>query len=255
MIGLIAFRLTINLPRANQQTLSTDTGLDSGWAILADRPSTPAVIAVNFEEEVALQYLSTVWEVVPEIFPVAPDQFEGYQPNLNGAAVINRYASRAAVAAAPALVQHGHPQAAGAQLIALWPLPRTEAPPEIQAIAQPIGDQLTLIGWERVTHPWLWQIALYWQAPAPLPADYTVSVRPLVAGQLIQVDGEPLIQDHRPVWGLYPTSRWQPGEIVRDVYALSLPDDTVPNAVQIVVYKAMESGFENLGEVTIELTP
>jgi len=78
-------------------------------------------------------------------------------------------------------------------------------------------------------------------------------VRPLVGGQLITVAGENLIQDHQPVWGLYPTSLWGVGELVRDVYALSLPPETTPDAVQIVVYKPGEAGFENLGEVTLRL--
>ena len=96
-----------------------------------------------------------------------------------------------------------------------------------------------------------WQIALYWQTSQPLTEDYTISVRPLVNGQLIVSNGEAVIQDHQPVWGFYPTSRWQPGSVVRDVYALSLPAEVTPDAIQIVVYKATDTGFENLAEQTI----
>jgi hypothetical protein len=83
--------------------------------------------------------------------------------------------------------------------------------------------------------------------------DYTVSVRPLVGGQLITVAGENVIQDHQPVWGVYPTSRWRAGELVRDVYALRLPPDATPDAMQIVVYKPIEGSFDNLGEATLHL--
>ena len=55
------------------------------------------------------------------------------------------------------------------------------------------------------------------------------------------------------MWGAYPTSRWQPAEIVRDVYALSLPEGTTPNAVQIVVYSTTSNGFENLADVIVSL--
>jgi hypothetical protein len=124
------------------------------------------------------------------------------------------------------------------------------------------GDTLTLAGWEPIDlippaeyRPETnWQIALYWQAVAPVPVDYTISVRPLVQGQLITGENGPLIQDHQPVWGLYPTTRWQPGELVRDVVALALPPGTRPDAVQIVVYRATGTGFENLAQATISIS-
>jgi hypothetical protein len=55
------------------------------------------------------------------------------------------------------------------------------------------------------------RLMLYWQATTSLDIDYTVFVHSLDAeGRLIgQADGP-------PVAGHYPTSRWQPGEIVQD---------------------------------------
>ena len=124
-----------------------------------------------------------------------------------------------------------------------------------------------MVGWEQVKADSLlprdvatrlqranWQIALYWQASEELAEDYTISVRPLVEGQLITVNGEVVIQDHQPVWGTHPTSRWTPNEVVRDVYALSLPPGATPEAAQIVVYQATATGFENLAEKTIGLS-
>jgi hypothetical protein len=70
----------------------------------------------------------------------------------------------------------------------------------------------------------------------------------------LDASGEPLIQDHQPVWNSYPTSRWSPGEIVRDDYVLYLPDALVPDTAQIVVYRSTETGFENLGESQLDLT-
>jgi hypothetical protein len=130
------------------------------------------------------------------------------------------------------------------------------------------GDQLQLVGWElvktdmvlppavarRVPQP-DWQLALYWQAISPPAADYTVSVRPLVGGTPVVVEGEALIQDHQPVWGLSPTSQWRAGELIRDVYALAWPDGLPnPDAVQILVYRPTDGGFENLAEQIIPLT-
>jgi len=55
------------------------------------------------------------------------------------------------------------------------------------------------------------------------------------------------------VWGVYPTSQWQPHEIVRDVYALTLPAGMSPETAQIIVYKTTDKGFENLAETVINL--
>ena len=84
--------------------------------------------------------------------------------------------------------------------------------------------------------------------------DYTVSVRPLHDGALITgADAEPLIQDHQPVWNSYPTSRWSPGEVIRDDYVLSLPDQLVATSAQIVLYRNTAQGFETLGEAELSL--
>jgi hypothetical protein len=239
--------------------------LDPGWAILADQPSPPAVISSDFPEEVALQYLKIVWGAAPDIYPVQAGDFTSSGEQTNG---LSYYITRQAAAADPRAIhlEAIYPEAAGEQLIALRPAPRTDLPPAAMALDLPLGDALHLVGWERVKEFYPlpkevaarlgaanWQIALYWQANEPLSEDYTVSVRPLVGGQIITVNGEALIQDHQPVWGVYPTSRWRPGEIVRDVYALSLPSDINPEAIRVVVYKSSDAGFENLAEQTILL--
>ncbi len=266
LMGLLIYRFTASLPRANQQNRPGDTGLDSGWTILADAPIQPAVISGDFAEQVALQYLSVVWEAAPRIYPTDAGDLT-LPPGLEEKN-LRVYISRRALAAVPEVVQveRIHPQAWGEQLIALWPTPRTELPAEAIPLNINFGHKLALVGWEQTQagHPLPetvaqrltranWQIALYWQAITPLTEDYTISVRPLAGGQLITVDGEAVIQDHQPVWGVYPTRRWEPGEIVRDAYALSLPSEVTPEAVQVIVYKTTETGFENLAEKTINL--
>ena len=265
LVLLLTYRFTTNLPRANQRDLPTDTGLDPGWVILADQPTSPAIISSDFAEQVALQYLKTVWSAAPGIYPTSPDDFT-WPPEVGQADSLSYYITRRAVAAAPNTVRLSgeHPQAAGEQLILLAAWPLTEPPPGTLPLDLQFGDTLKLVGWKPVKTDYSlpeevaarlpranWQIALYWQTSQALSEDYTISVRPLVNGQVIVSNGEALIQDHQPVWGVYPTNRWRPGELVRDVYALSLPRNVTPEAVQIVVYKATDTGFENLGEQTI----
>jgi hypothetical protein len=256
--GLLLYRFFLSLPDANQRNQPDDTGLDPGWAILADQPVRPAVISSLFEERVALDYLRIVWQAATELYPTVPGEFRpaGDSP----AGELARYITRGAAAAAPEAIRPVgvFPQAAGEQLIALRSAPQTELPPAATPVNLNFGDKLELVGWERIeagtevpVQAANWQIALYWRATAPLNHNYTISVRPLVDGQPIEVGGQPLLQDHQPVWGVYPTGRWQPGEIVRDIYALSLPPEVGPDEVQIVIYRATETGFENLAIETI----
>ncbi len=262
LFGLLVYRFSAGLPRANQRELPTDTGLDPGWAIMADNPNSPALILSDFEERVALEYLRAVWGIGSDITPVDAGSLESAQQN------DLLYVSRRAWAVAPKIVQAGamRPQAAGEQLIALLPTPPTQLPAAANPLWLNFGDTLQLAGWEQVKPnanlpPQVaqrlpqskWQIALYWPISAKLDADYTISARPLVGGQLVMDNGQAIIQDHQPVWGVYPTSQWQPNELVRDVYALTLPDGVTPDAIQIIIYKAANTGFKNLGEQTISL--
>jgi hypothetical protein len=272
LMGLMLFCFTTNLPRANQHNLPGDTGLDPGWAILADQPVKPAVISADFPERVALQYVQSVWgQGVGLHLSRGPGDFAPLLP-VGQVDNLSYYVTRQAAAAAPEAVlrpknfpfQTIHPQAAGEQLILLAEQPLTALPPTAKPLNLPFGNALQLAGWEQIPNqaslpPEVssrlgranWQIALYWQTTQALSQDYTISVRPLVGGQVITLNGPTLIQDHPPLWGLYPTSRWRPGELVRDVYVLRLPEGTVPESIQVVVYKTSVSGFENLGEQTI----
>jgi hypothetical protein len=264
LTGLLMYRLSASLPAANQRNRPDDTGLQPGWAILADRPETPALVSGSFEEKAALEYLQTVWQVAADIYPTRAGDLQSSTDRRQ--IDRRRYITRQAAMVAPAAVRGEtiYPQAAGVTLIALWPEPRRQLPGGVTPLDLEFGDQLRLAGWEivkiedtalenRLNHP-NWQLALYWQARQPIPMDYTISVRPLAAGQMISAEGEAIIQDHQPVWGFYPTSRWRPAELVRDVYALSLPASVTPDAVQIVVYRTTATGFENLAEATIQIS-
>jgi hypothetical protein len=67
LVGLLLFNLSRNYASANQRYRPDDTGLDPGWAILADQPVPPALIGADFAEWVALQYLTQVWGAAPGI--------------------------------------------------------------------------------------------------------------------------------------------------------------------------------------------
>jgi len=267
LIGLGIYRLVLSLPRADQSHRAEDTGLVPGWVVLADRPLPGSILVGDHDEWLALGYLINIWEAEPVIDPrplcqpYFSDLIENTQSSHNMSAI---YLTRHAAEADPGCLADQHRYAAGANLIRVQPAPNTQLPGTARPTALTFGPELILTGFE--IHPSRetrletqdeirWHVSLYWQAEAPLNSDYTVSVRPLHDGTLVfDENGEPLIQDHQPVWNSYPTSRWSPGEIVRDDYILYLPGEVVPDAAQIVVYRSTSAGFENLGEAQLDLS-
>ena len=113
--GLLVYRFSTSLPEANQRSRTGDTGLDPGWAILADKPTSPAVISGVFAERVALQYLGIVWGAAPSIYPT--DAGDLQPPAAVGDRSVLTYITRRAAAAGPEAIRPGemHPQAAGVQ--------------------------------------------------------------------------------------------------------------------------------------------
>ncbi len=85
------------------------------------------------------------------------------------------------------------------------------------------GGRIKLVGWTAEQKEDKLIVTLAWQAEADMDRDYTGFVH------LTGPDGRLVAQLDRPPAG-YPTSDWQPGEIVVDRYAVPLPDNLVVDA-------------------------
>ena len=71
-------------------------------------------------------------------------------------------------------------------------------------------------------------VRLHWQTTQPLSIDYTTFVH------LIDEAGQRVGQnDHRPGGVFYPSSYWQPGEILHDGHDLTVPADALPGVYQL----------------------
>ncbi|GAB4549541.1 MAG: hypothetical protein Kow0063_44380 [Anaerolineae bacterium] len=276
LVSLVAYRFATSLPRADQRYRPEDTGLDPGWAVLSDQPLPHSVILSEHSEWLALEYLANIWGAEPVVYPypVCQSDLPGLnQASHNSPQVSAIYLTRRAVAVDPACLADRHRYAAGAELIQVRATPNTELPASAHSLSLEFGPHLRLAGFELQPPPDSslrgaaqphhlppaenrYHLSLYWETDAPLSLDYTVSVRLLDDGALIlDPSGEPVIQDHQPVWNSYPTSRWLPGEIVRDDYSLQLPGDVTPDSVQVLVYRSTATGFENLGQAELSLPP
>ena len=140
---------------------------------------------------------------------------------------------------------------AAGPLVELRTAPATAAPDSATPQNTTFGDQLNL---QAFNYPGaqpgsrrpgdVVSLALYWSALKGLSANYAVSVR-LVDDQGNVVSS---VDYANPVLGMYPTSRWQPGEVVGDFYELALPPSAQQGKyhVEIVVYTQEGNGFRNL---------
>jgi hypothetical protein len=107
-------------------------------------------------------------------------------------------------------------------------IPRREPPPISSLdIAYPLevdlGGEIRLLGYniESGFRPGdNIHLTFFWQCLEPLGEDYTVFIH------LVDEESHILAQkDNPPADGFYPTTKWEPGEIVRDQYDLVIPQD------------------------------
>jgi hypothetical protein len=97
------------------------------------------------------------------------------------------------------------------------------------------GDQLALVGWSLHAPPALeagdpFSLTVVWQALQALEADYTAFAH------LVDQEGQGWAgDDHQPYDGLYPTSAWGAGEMVRDQFALTVPAGAPPGLYDLQV--------------------
>jgi hypothetical protein len=100
---------------------------------------------------------------------------------------------------------------------------------------QRVGDQLALVGWSLHAPPDLQpgdtiSLTVVWQAQRALTTGYTAFAH------LVDESGRGWAgDDHAPYDGLYPTSAWGAGEMVRDTFTLTVPSDAPPGLYDIQV--------------------
>jgi hypothetical protein len=115
-----------------------------------------------------------------------------------------------------------------------------------------LGDRLWLTGYSpagslEVQTGEALPFSLFWKTDEPGEQDYVVFV------QLLSQGGELQAQvDRTPVGGFRPTSSWQPGEVIRDNYGLTLPPDLPPGRYQLIVGLYSPGSMQRLAVSTSE---
>lgn len=91
---------------------------------------------------------------------------------------------------------------------------------------------VTLLGYDLSLEPEVLKLTLYWRCDVPPPTDYTTFVH--VRDTTGQPDAIVAQMDRPPADGAYPTSLWEPGEVIRDFVQVPIPSEVRPGEYEIV---------------------
>ncbi|MCB9077654.1 MAG: DUF2723 domain-containing protein [Anaerolineaceae bacterium] len=145
-------------------------------------------------------------------------------------------------------------------LSAVGPLIQVHSQPMITAsnqshqLNQAVTPEITLLSYDvtRTPHtgagPAPVRLTLTWRVDAPIPAGLKVSAR------LLDADGQVVaVTDAVPVHFAYPTNHWRSGEIITDVYDLSLAPDAPSGRYRplIIWYDPAQNAVE-VGRIELE---
>jgi len=106
------------------------------------------------------------------------------------------------------------------------------------------GNLIQLIGYNidtrRTTPGGRLPVTLYWQALAPIPTNYQVFTHlESESGVVAQADGV-------PVCWTYPTTEWQPGQIIADQHAIPISPEVQPGSYRLDIGLYLSDTFERL---------
>ncbi len=120
----------------------------------------------------------------------------------------------------------------------------------------PIGEGLTLVGYDpppTVAPGDPLFVTLYWQSSQPMSEDLYGTVQ-LFGGDLKVTQADQALGTGS--FPDYPTSQWQAGQIVKDIYFIRMPNDApTPLALNLLVAAYNRETGERLGETTFGLFP
>jgi hypothetical protein len=97
------------------------------------------------------------------------------------------------------------------------------------------GAEIELVGYDvtaRVAPGETLRVTLYWRALQPVPFDYKVFVHLLGPGDQSVLLAQ---DDSQPAGWTYPTTRWRPGETIRDEHLLAIPSSAPRGDYRLVV--------------------
>ncbi len=255
LLALIAVRFERSWPETNLRNRLDDSALLPGQAILADAPEPDAAVFGVLDEALSLRYLTDIWGQRPDVAAVSSQEARSLLASGDRSLYVTNSATPLVwLEIDPA----AHLSSAGQTLIRVSGQPAATLPHDATPLNLAAGDGLSLLGIDapQPESGQPWPVRLYWRADSMIAYDWSVSLRPTLGGQPLALPAGGIVQQDlaHPVHGVYPTSRWQPGEVVADDYFFNLPPGPAPDGIQVVVYRSLpEGGFENLAVLDVSL--
>jgi hypothetical protein len=118
------------------------------------------------------------------------------------------------------------------------------------ALQREFGSQITLLGAalpdRRIELPGFVHLALLWRAETDGPPDVTVRVQIVDAAGLVLAE-----ISTPPVDGLYPSSLWSAGQVVRDQYSFWLAEGFEAGEYELRAGLQQEPGWTSLGKIQV----
>ncbi len=250
MVALLSLALPITLLLHNFPLIdrSGDTAARDRWqAILAAPTPEEAILVSNDRDEVMpLWYMQQVEGVRPDLTGLFPLIVQ--EPGWGNVAQV---VERALETGRPVYLIKPMP---GLEVkFALQPAeklvevlgPAVSGPPE-RASDLVLADTVRLLGYDLgspLEAGGVLEVALHWQPLVEMDGDYTSFVH------LLDAEGQKVAQsDHLPGGVYYPTSLWQPGEMLLDVHRLVLPEALGPAPHTLLVGFYQQPSLQRLGE-------
>ncbi len=127
--------------------------------------------------------------------------------------------------------------------------------PDYVSLDQPFGSAIVLRGYAlrrcQQEEGQVLRLTLYWEDLARLDQDWRVKAHLLGGDDTLIAQADNV----HPARGARPTTRWQPGEVVRDAHDFRLPPGTDLSGARVVVglYQIVGNEFPSLAEMEIEI--
>lgn len=262
----IGWRFTASFAAADSRNRPADTAFDHAALLLAQPLPAQAPLFAAVNDALALQYLSAIWPVRPDIqvvdSPAATRLLAAGQP------VYSTWEAAPTLRAelSPTLVISQ--QALDAHWLGFYPTPKPPLVMPATRLDRAVMTDVILQGYSltpALSSPLATYrqpitantqglgLTLFWGLPAGAwPEGVSISVRPQQAGQPVADGQGGAIQQDRqqPALGLNTVMADQP---IVDPYYFAMPAEPLAKVdqVQILLYRAVANGFENLAEVVL----
>lgn len=265
----VGWRFNLSLSAADSRNRPNDSAFDRAALLLAQPLPANAHLFAAVQDALALQYLSAIWQIQPDTQVI--NSAVAAQVLAAGQPVYSTWEAAATLRAELPAELQATQQAVDPDWVAF--VPSTLSLPFAPAITldQSATIDVVLHGYtvdqaprsplaayrqaiDSATDGVI--LTLFWQPlHATWPAGVSISVRALQGNQpLLDAQGSPLqIDRQQPATALYQLA---PGQLIVDPYRLAIPAGAVTqlDTIQILLYRAIDGGFENLAELRLPVT-